>query len=88
MDVQISYRSKDEHDAKKVLNELAATFGGHEELNPRITLSGGKQAIKGDELTIKDSVEVQHPDNTISKDDAMNATAKWLVAAIKDGKVL
>jgi hypothetical protein len=86
VDLKITYRSKSEHEGRKVLGEIAATFGEHQDLHPRIELSDNT-IIKGDELTIHGKVSVQNPNNTISKDDAMTALANWLKDAIRDKKV-
>lgn len=85
--VEISYRSRSEKDAQHIMRSVAASFAGIPELAPEIGL-GNKTKIKGDELTIGGSVDVQHPDGIISKDDAMTRVAEWLLGAISSRKVL
>lgn len=87
VDLEISYRSKSEKDARHIMSAMAATFGGHPEFSPVITLDG-KRKIKGDELTIAGEVNVQCPGGNFSKDDAMTRLADWLNESIKTGKVL
>ncbi len=85
--LEISYKSRSEKDAKQVMQALAATLGGDPEMAPEIRLDG-KSKIKGDELTITGSVDVQAPGGNLSADDAMTRVADWLNESIKSGKVL
>lgn len=87
VELQISYRSRSEKDAQKVMQAIAATIGDQPELSPEIKLDG-KSKIKGEELTIVGSVDVQCPSGNISADDAMARLADWLNESIKSGKVL
>lgn len=87
VNLEISYRSKSEHAAQKLMKSLAATIGDREDLSPEIKLTGGQRSIKGGDLTIKDGVEVQSPSGNVSKEDAMTVLAKWLAKAIAEGKV-
>lgn len=87
VELQISYKSRTEKDAQEVMRALAATVGDQPGLEPEIKLEG-KRKIKGDELTITGSVEVQCPNGNIAGDDAMTRVAEWLADAIREGKVL
>lgn len=87
VELEISYRSRSEKDARSLMTAVAATMGGHPDFSPEIELDG-KDKIKGDELTIRGDVEVQCPNGNISKDDAMTRLAEWLKEAIKTKKVL
>ncbi len=87
VDVEIRYRSRSEKQAQHLMRAMAATFGDHAELSPEIRLEGN-QKIKGEELTISDTLDIQCPGGNLSKDDAMTRVAEWLVQSIKSGKVL
>ena len=84
--IDISYRSRGIKDAQQVMQALAATVGDRPDLEPVIRLSG-KSTIKGNELTISDSINVQSPGGNLSADDAMTRLAEWLTTNIKAGKI-
>lgn len=86
VDVEISYRSRSEKEAAKVLHSLAATLGKQDGLETEIKLDG-KSSIKGDELTIRGPVVVQCPDGCVAMDDALSKLSLWLAEQIKSGKV-
>ncbi len=86
VEVDISYRSRSEREGVAVLRSLADTLGKQEGLETTIRLSG-KSKIKGSELTISDSVEVQCPLGNISGDDAMTKLSRWLMEQIQASKV-
>jgi hypothetical protein len=86
VDVEISYRSRSEKEAVKVLHSLASTLGKHDGLETEIMLDG-KSSIRGDELTIRGPVMVQCPDGCVAMDDALSKLSLWLAEQIKSGKV-
>ena len=86
VDVEISYRSRSEKEAAKVLHSLASTLGKQDGLETEILLDG-KSSIKGDELTIRGPVTVQCPDGCVAMDDALSKLSLWLAEQIKSGKV-
>ena len=87
VDVEISYRSRSEKEASKVLHSLASTLGKQDGLETEIMLDG-KSSIKGDELTIRGLVIVQCPDGCVAMDDALSKLSLWLAEQIKSGKVI
>jgi hypothetical protein len=84
--LEIKYKSRSEKDSQRVMQAVAATFGGQPDLNPEIILDG-KSRIRGDELTIAGEVQVQCPGGNVSADDAMTRLAEWLTTSIKAGKI-
>jgi hypothetical protein len=52
-----------------------------------IKLKGGRE-LKGEELTIRDSVTVQTVNGNLVVDDALRAVSEWLRDAIKAGKIV
>lgn len=84
--LNIRYRSRTHKDSQDVMHALASSVGDTPELDPTIHISKTVK-IKGDELTIKDSIKVQCPGGNISPHDAMNKVAEWLISAIKAGKI-
>jgi hypothetical protein len=86
VDVEISYRSRSEKEAGKILHALASTLGKQDGLETEILLDG-KSSIKGEELTIRGPVVVQCPDGCVAMDDALSKLSLWLAEQIKSGKV-
>lgn len=87
VDVEIRYQSRSEKEATAVLQSLASTLGSQDGLDTEIILDG-KSSIKGDELTLRGSIIVQHPFGCISSDDALSKLSKWLAEQIRSRKVL
>lgn len=86
VDVEISYRSRSEKDGVSVLNALAGTFGKQDAIDTEIRLEG-KSIIKGDELSIRGTVDIQCPDGCVSMDDALSKLSRWLMEQVKSGKL-
>jgi len=86
VDIDISYRSRNEKDSISILTALADTLGKQEGLDTEIRLDG-KSSIKGSELTVKGQINVQCPDGCIASEDALSKLSDWLIQQIKTGKM-
>lgn len=84
--VEFSYKKRKEETGQTLLNNLARHIGGIDELNSKITLKGNS-TISGDQLTIKDSIDVLGNGKNLNKTNVYTEIGKWLAGQIKSGLV-
>jgi hypothetical protein len=87
VNVQISYTSRSQKDAQELMHSIAGALDDGDFPKATIKLKGGRE-LKGEELTIRDSVTVQTVNGNLVVDDALRAVSEWLRDAIKAGKIV
>jgi hypothetical protein len=87
MNLKISYASRSEKDSQELMHTIAGALDDGDFPKASIRLSGGRE-LRGEELTIRDSVIVQSINGNLVVDDALRSVSEWLREAIKAGKIV
>jgi hypothetical protein len=87
VNLEISYTSRSEKDGQELMHSIAGALDDGDYPKASIRLKGGK-VLKGEELTIRDSILVQTVNGNLVVDDALRSVCEWLREAIKSGKIV
>jgi hypothetical protein len=87
MKLNISYASRSEKDSQELMHTIAGALDDGDFPKATIRLRGGKE-LKGEELTIRDVVQVKTVNGNLVVDDALSAISEWLRDAIKTAKIV
>lgn len=84
--VDFRYRSRKEKKSVEALRALAVALGGSQDVDTEVHLEG-KSVIKGDELSVGGTINVQCPNGCVAVDDVFTRLSEWLSTTIKGGQV-
>ena len=87
MNVSITYASRSTKDAQELMHAIAGGLDDGDFPKASIRLKGGK-TIRGEELTIRDSIKLQTVSGNPVVDHALSALTTWLIDQIREGKIV
>ena len=87
VEVQIKYVSRSEKDSQELMHTIAGAVDDGEFPKASRHLKGGR-TLKGEELTIRDSVKVQTVNGNVVVNDALTVVSNWLRTAISEGRIV
>jgi hypothetical protein len=87
VNLEVTYLSRGDKEGQELMHAIAGALDDGDFPKASIRLKGGRE-IKGEELTIRDSVKVQTINGNIVVDDALKCVSSWLIDSIKNGIIV